>query len=116
MHGSKGQEQYGYVFKSELRSETLQALVWDRTSIGWRRRRTLALTDIEMKSLLRRRIDTDALRSRDATEVCVAFRRGVLEIASKHRRLVGGVRILLSFGITRHRHHIGWKVPENRKG
>ncbi len=67
--------------------------------------------EISMKGLFRWRIDADALRSRDAAEICVALRRGVLEIASEHRRLVGGVRILLSLGVTRHRHHIRWEVP-----
>jgi hypothetical protein len=69
--------------------------------------------EISMKGLFRWRIDADALRSRDAAEICVALRRGVLEIAFEHRRLVGGVRILLSLGVTWHRHHIRWEVPAN---
>ncbi len=66
-----------------------------------------------MQGLIRRRIDTDALWSRDAAQVCVALRRGILEVAFEHSRLVGTVRILLCLGITWHGHHICWEVPAN---
>ncbi len=68
-----------------------------------------------MDGLIRRRIDTDALRSRDAAEVCVALRRGVLEVAFEHSGLVGIVGILLCLSITWHGHHICWEVPATEK-
>jgi len=67
--------------------------------------------DIDMKGLIRRRIDTDALWGRDAAEVCVALRRGVFEVASERGRLIGSVRILLGLSIAWHGHHICWEVP-----